>query len=147
MNVKKFAHTLFFFAILALSACSREPDEQLLRETIDQMQKAGESRDIGGVLDHVADDFAGQSASMTRDQLRAYLLAIRMRTTQIGVTRTGLDITLNGTQAKAEISFLVTDGGQILPNTGQYVRAQTSWRFTDGAWMLTNSDWTEGLSE
>ncbi len=146
VKVKKFAHALLFLAVLIFTGCARQPDEQLLRETIDQMQQAGEARDIGGVLEHVADDFAGQRASMTRDQLRGYLLAMRMRTTEIGITRTHLDIMINGTQAKAEISFLVTDGGQILPTTGQYVRATTAWRF-DGAWKLTNSDWSEGLTE
>jgi hypothetical protein len=131
--------------ILTAMGCSKSPTEALLVQTIDQMQSFGESRDVSGMMDKIADDFSGQSGSMDRSQLRAYLMGIRLRTQNIGVTRTKTDVQIEGTRAKVEIQMLVTDGGQYLPNTGQLVKAQTQWRFVSGQWQLASAIWEEGL--
>jgi ketosteroid isomerase-like protein len=136
----------FVIALLCLlGACTRTPSEKLLRETMAQMQQAGEAGDVSALMSHVADDFSGQSASMDRRGLGAYLLAIKMRSEKIGVTRPKTSVTIDGNRAKVEISMLVTDGGRILPAQGQYVSATTQWRFADGAWQLASANWNEGL--
>lgn len=142
---KVLAPILVLFAALWLTGCSRSPSEALLRETIDAMHKAGEERDVGGLMEHVAEDFGGQSASMDRRALSAFLLAVRMRTEKISITRTQTQIVMRDASAEAEISFIVTDGRGLLPTQGQLVRAQTKWRFESGAWMLTSANWNEGL--
>jgi ketosteroid isomerase-like protein len=137
---------LLAFALLCLLiGCTRTPSEKLLLETMAQMQQAGEAGDVSALMSHVADDFSGQSASMDRRGLGAYLLAIKMRSEKIGVTRPKTSVTLDGNRAKVEISMLVTDGGRILPAQGQYVSATTQWRFADGEWQLASANWNEGL--
>lgn len=131
--------------VFCLTACSNSPSEQLLRETIDAMHKAGEARDVGALMEHVADDFSGQSASMDRRALGAFLLAMRLRTQSLSITRTQTQINMNNLSADAEITFLVTDGRGLLPTQGQVVRAQTKWRFESGEWLLTTANWREGL--
>ncbi len=136
---------IFLALVLALCACAKTPNEQLLRETIDAMQAAGEARDVGAFMEFVSDDFSGQNASMDRRALAAYMLGIRMRTENIGVTRTKTNITMDGERAKVEFALLVTDGGKMLPAQGQFVSAQTQWRFSGGAWQLANATWTNAL--
>jgi hypothetical protein len=131
--------------IYGLSACAKPPTEQLLLKTIDQMQAAGEARDVGAFMDAVSDDFSGQNASMDRRAFAAYMMAIRMRTKNIGVTRTETVVTMGGDRASVEFGLLVTDGGKILPAQGQFVRAQTQWRYVSGGWQLASAAWTEGL--
>lgn len=138
--------TLLFFALIfTLIGCAKTPNEQLLRETIDVMQAAGEARDVSTFMEFVSDDFSGQNASMDRRALAAYMLGIRMRTENIGVTRTKTTITMDGARAKVEFALLVTDGGKILPAQGQFVSAQTQWRFSGGAWQLASANWTSAF--
>ena len=136
---------LFFALSLTLFGCAKTPNEKLLREAIDAMQAAGEARDVGGFMAFVSDDFSGQNASMDRRALALYMLGIRTRTENIGVTRTKTSITMQGERAKVEFSLLVTDGGKILPAQGQLVSAQTQWRFSGGAWQLASANWTSAF--
>ena len=136
---------LFLVLILSLFACAKTPNERLLRETLDAMQAAGEKRDVGAFMDFVSDDFSGQNASMDRRALTAFMLGIRMRTENIGVTRTKTSITMQGERAKVEFALIVTDGGKILPAQGQFVSAQTQWRFSGGAWQLVSANWSDAF--
>ena len=136
---------LFFVLVLSLFACAKAPNEQLLREAIDAMQAAGEKRDVGAFMDFVSDDFSGQNARMDRRALAAYMLGIRLRTEDIGVTRTKTSITMQGERAKVEFALLVTDGGKILPAQGQFVSVQTQWRFSNGAWKLASANWSNAF--
>ena len=136
---------VLFAMTVMLMACAKTPNEQLLRETIDAMQAAGEARDVGAFMGFVSDDFSGQNASMDRSALAAYMLGIRMRTENIGVTRTKTAITMDGARAKVELALLLTDGGKLLPAQGQFVSAQTQWRFSGGAWQLASANWTSAF--
>lgn len=133
---------LFVFLV---SACARSPSEEQLRATIDAMHKAGEARDVAGLMEHIAEDFSGQSASMDRRGLSAFLLAVRMRTEQLSITRTQTAIRLNQASAEADISFIVTDGRGLLPAQGQVVSVKTKWRFESGDWQLTTANWEEAF--
>ena len=136
---------LFLALVLTLFACAKTPSEQLLRESIDAMQAAGEARDVGALMAFVSDDFSGQNASMDRRALAVYMLGIRTRTENIGVTRTKTSITMQGERAKVEFALLVTDGGKILPAQGQFVSAQTQWRFSGGKWQLASANWSDAF--
>jgi hypothetical protein len=143
---KFFKHIVITLALLILLVgCAKHPTEALLLENIEQMQRSGESRDVSGLLEHIAEDFSGQNGSMDRAQLRAFLTGIRLRTQNIGVTRSKTDVSIQGTRAKVDIHMLVTDGGQYLPSTGRLVQAQTQWRFANGQWQLASANWEEGL--
>jgi hypothetical protein len=130
--------------LLTVCACGKTPSEALLLASIDEMQTMGEARDANGMMAHIAEDFSGQSGSMDRNQLRAYLLGIALRTQNIGITRTKTEVSMEGARAKVQIHMLVTDGGRILPSTGQLVQATTQWRFVDGEWQLASAVWNEG---
>jgi ketosteroid isomerase-like protein len=143
--MRTFATCFAIPLLYLLMSCSRTPSEKLLLETMAQMQQAGEAGDVSALMSHVADDFSGQSASLDRRGLGAYLLAIKMRSEKIGVTRPKTSVSIDGNRAKVEISMLVTDGGRILPAQGQYVSATTQWRFANGEWQLASANWNEGF--
>jgi Domain of unknown function (DUF4440) len=132
--------------LITLCACTGKPSEQALRAQIDALQAAGTKRDVSAMMDIIADDFRGQFSSMDKTALQAYLMAIRLRARNVGVTRTNTDITLSGDVAQVQLSLLVTDGGNVLPSSGEYLRAKTTWRFVGGAWRLTEANWQEGVS-
>ncbi len=62
-----------FLACLALLACANsDSPETQVRRAIDAMEQAAEARDVGDLMDHVADDFR-DSYGQDRDQLRRYI--------------------------------------------------------------------------
>jgi hypothetical protein len=142
---RRFLTLLGASIVFGFSGCAKPPTERLLLEAIDAMQAAGEARDVAALMDFVSDDFSGQNASMDRRALAAYMMGIRMRTENIGVTRTKTRVTMDGDRAKVEFGLLVTDGGKILPAQGQFVSAQTQWRYVSGDWQLASATWSETL--
>lgn len=128
-----------------LVACGRSPSEAQLLETLDAMHRAGEARDVSALMAFVADDFSGQSASLDRRDLGAFLLTQRLRTEQLSITRTHSQVRISDSSAEVELSFVVTEGRGVLPTQGQYVRVKTKWRFDGDDWLLTNANWEQGL--
>ena len=126
---------------LAFIGCSKSPTETLLRETIDSMQAAGEARKLDGVIEHVSPRFSGQSGSLTRDDLKRYLLGVIMRTQDLGITRTSTTVEMKGEAAIVTLGLLVTDGSGLLPSNGQLLNARTIWRFEDNRWQMLEADW------
>lgn len=62
-----------FLACLALLGCANsDSPETQVRRAIDAMEQAAEARDVGDLMDHVADDFR-DSYGQDRDQLRRYI--------------------------------------------------------------------------
>ena len=60
-------------ACLALLGCANsDSPETQVRRAIDAMEQAAEARDVGDLMDHVADDFR-DSYGQDRDQLRRYI--------------------------------------------------------------------------
>lgn len=61
------------FACLVLLGCANsDSPETQVRRSIDAMEQAAEARDVGDLMDHVADDFR-DSYGQDREQLRRYL--------------------------------------------------------------------------
>ena len=129
-----------------LCGCQPSANEQSLRAAIDQLEAAGEAREVNAFMAQIAEDFSGQAGAMDALALRRFLIGIQLRTRSIAVTRTSTNITLQGERAKVELAMVVTDSNGLLPSQGQYVRAQTLWRFEQGQWRLSTAQWQEGLA-
>jgi hypothetical protein len=127
---------------LLLTACSRSPSEQALRATLDSLEIAGETRDVGDFMDHVADDFVGNSSEFDRKGLERLLRMVAMRHQSISVVRSGLDIEMHGERAVVRMRILVTGGsGGLIPDSGQLFDTESAWRFVDGGWQLGSATW------
>jgi hypothetical protein len=133
--------------MIMLMACSSKPTEVALKQTIAELKAAGEARDMSAFMEHVADDFSGQQGEYNKTALSRYLLAIRVRTSNIGITTTYEKLDITGNAARVQMSVLLTDSGGVLPENGQYLRADTTWRYVSGEWLLVSADWRQGLLE
>lgn len=125
---------------IVLSACSRAPDEQRLRDTIAAMETAIEAGDAGAFVSHVAEDFSGEGGGMDQRQLRAMLLAQTMRHQNISVLMGPLDVKLYGERATVKVNIVAT-GGQWLPENGRQIDLESHWRIDDGEWICFRADW------
>jgi hypothetical protein len=136
---------LFAGWLLLLAACSGEPAEQRLRDTIDAMQLAAIERRPGDFMESVAEDFIGEG-SLDRAAMHNLLRAQLLRNKEIGATRGPLDIELQGDRATVRFKLVVTGGaGGLLPERAQGYDITSGWRDEDGEWRLFLVEWKEAL--
>lgn len=128
-------------ALLALTACSRGPDETALRERIDAMVQAVEAREPRAFMDGVAADFAGDEG-LDRERLQGYLRVQLLRNASIGVTVLSTDLTLHGERATVVQSVLLSGGeGGLLPDRLRRLRIESGWRFGEDGWQVYAARW------
>jgi hypothetical protein len=132
----------WMLGILLLAACAHDPSEQALRDALDRLEVAGETRAVGEFMDHVSEDFVGNSNEFDRRGLERLLRMVAMRHQTISVVRSGLEIELHGDRALVRMKILVTGGsGGLIPDQGQLFETESGWRFVDGEWMLGSATW------
>ena len=137
-----FGGMAWMICLLALASCSHDPSEQALRETLDQLEVAGETREVGDFMEHVAADFVGNSSEFDQRGLERLLRLIALRHQAISVVRSGLEIEMHGDRALVRMKILVTGGsGGLIPDQGQLFDTESGWRFVDGQWQLGNATW------
>jgi hypothetical protein len=129
---------------LLLPGCKRTPPEQALRETISQMQAAGEKGDVDALFEPIAEDFSG-SEGMDRTNFRRYVTLMRMRQKNVGVTLGPIDVKLFEERATARFTATITGGPGFLPNQAQVYDIETGWRREGDDWKLIRARWTPQL--
>lgn len=131
----KLKHASLFLLATMLAACAGDTPEQRLRDTIAAMEEAVESKDPGGFVEHVSDDFDGDHGRFDRQSLRAFLTAQMMRKQAVGVTLGPLDVKVQGDRATVRVDALVTGGEGLLPDSGEHLDIESGWKLVDGEWI------------
>lgn len=135
---------IFFIIVLAflLANCDRTPPEQALRNRIDALQQAIESREGADVRDALAEDFIGPDG-LDRDDARRLAQGLFLRNEKVGVVLGPLDVEMQPDHATVRCTAVLTGGaGGLLPDNGDLYDLTTGWRLEDGDWLLTSIDWS-----
>jgi len=144
---KKFTYGRWLVGITMMVAglfcagCAGDPDQAALEATIAAAQAAAEEGEMGEVISIVAEDFVGQGGSYDRLLLRRMLLAIRLRHSDVSVSRVSTEYEVDPAFATVKMKLLLTGGTGVLPETGRLMSLETRWRVEDGQWRLTTAQW------
>jgi hypothetical protein len=99
--------------------CSRPPDEERLRSTIEAMRQGAEARKASDVLDGIAADFTGRNGEVDRDGLARILKLEFLRTEAVGVALGPIAVEIDGDRATARFDMTLTDRTRRwLPSAG-----------------------------
>ena len=132
------ASVLIILAVVVLSvACSKpEGPEAAIRAVIDAMEEAAEDGDIGGIMEHLAEDYS-DSDSNDKASLRGILFMQLQRSGGVSVTKRIDSITVaeDATAAESVVFAALADG----PITSGSTRSDV-WRF-DLQFRLDGRDW------
>lgn len=132
---------LILIPLLLLGACSKTPDEQLIRSAIDEMESAVQQHQTKPVLKHLAQDFVGPEG-MTVRHVRQLMAAHYLGNRNINVVLAGMRIQIMDNDASVIFNAAVTGGAGMLPERLQYYDVKTTWRKLDGDWRIIRADWT-----
>lgn len=122
-------------------ACTRTPDEERIRKTLDAMVSALETRDNRVFLDHIAGNYRDHEGR-DRQGLRQLLLANFLQHHNIRLLVTGTTIEVHGDRAEVRLQAQLTSGEQLLADRrfGSY-RVRTLWQRESGNWRIYQSEW------
>lgn len=128
-------------ASLLLAACSRPPAEEAIRQRVEELEAAIETRDAMTLRVHLAPDFIGPEG-MDRDGAVRLAQLLFLRNRDIGATLGPLEIDVREPGATVRFTAAVTGGtGALLPASGQIYDVTAGWRVEDGDWKLVSIDW------
>ena len=140
-RAKTLAATAVCAICLALAGCAEERPEDRIRAAIEAMETSVESREPGGFLAHVTEDFSGAGGAFDRSSLRGYLATLLVGNELVEVTLGPASITMHGdARATVKVDALVL-GGARLPERGEHLDITSGWRLDDGEWKVYVATW------
>lgn len=126
---------------LLLSACSKPPAEERLRERFAQMQAAVLERKPSDFIDGVAEDFVG-NGNADRAALHNILRAQLLRNASMSATIGPLDIVIEGERATMNFTMVLTGGaGGFIPERANGWSVKSGWRDGDDGWQVYFAEW------
>ncbi|MDQ3446709.1 MAG: nuclear transport factor 2 family protein [Pseudomonadota bacterium] len=130
---------------IALVACNRSDPERELRSAVAAMAQAIEQREPAAFLDLISEDFARESGTFGKQDVKRLLVGAYLRNEKISVNAVVTDVRIDGDRACAKVRVLATGGAGLLPERGQSWDFDSAWRREGGRWKLYNAEWTEAL--
>jgi hypothetical protein len=142
------------------------PDEQRIREAIEAMRQAMETRQPHDFLQHVDAGFIGNNsggnygagnssggnngggseAAVDRALLGNILRAEVLRNDRIGVTLGPIDVQIQGNRATAHVVATLTGGaGGLLPERVAVYSIVSGWKRDGRDWICYNASWAQQL--
>lgn len=109
------------------------------------MAQAIEQREPGTFLDSVAEDFAKDSGTFSKQDAKRMLAAAYLRNEKISVNAVVSDVRIDGDRARATVRVFATGGAGLLPERGQTWNFESAWRRERGKWKVYNAEWSEAL--
>jgi len=136
---------IILFIFLMASACTSPPDEQQIRENLDQIVLAVQQRQPKKVVEHLHADFRAQER-MGVEEIRRFMIAQFFRNQKINILITGLRIRVEGNSAKVSFRAAITGGASWMPERLDYYQLHTSWVKQDGDWLMRDASWQPVLA-
>lgn len=137
-----FQHLLpIMTVLLALSACTSEPDEVQIVAAIDGMETALETHQPRAFMEYVSTDFASAAGGMDRRQLHSTLVGLMVRNEEISITRTSDTVKLHGDRATVVTRAIVLGGAGLLPERSEQLEIESHWLKANGEWRCFAANW------
>lgn len=128
--------------VVSLGACSRTPDEAVLRATLEGMAAAAVEGRPSGVLDGIAEDFTGNNGELDRGALER-LVRAQLLARSLSVRTSAVEVQLHGERATVDFRLhLVDSSGRWIPGRGATLEVSSGWRREGRAWRVYNAGWT-----
>lgn len=131
------------FAIFTLSACSKQPDEQILRSKLAAMAEAIEEKKPSDVMDQLHEDFFANDG-IDKRAVRRMLALHFLRNKKIFVTIPKADVSLDsvyGDRATLHFAVLLTGAQGLIPDRGNLYNVTSHWIKDSDQWQLRRLHW------
>ncbi len=139
---------ILILLIAANSACHKENDQEKIKKIVYGVQKAVEDKNIRGVTTHIAKDYSDPQGN-NFEAMRGLLLGYFFRYPKISGYITHLDISVDGTSARALLKTILTSGqktgsvSDVIPTELGVYRFDVVFKKESGDWKITSAQWSQ----
>lgn len=149
MLIKRSGLVLILFAVVAgIGACRREGDESRIKKVIVSIQDAAEQKDVKNVIRHLSESYLDPQG-YNREAVKALLLGYFFRYPKISVYINNLQITVDGSSAKASFETVLTSKEKtgslkdIIPQALGIYAFDVELKKESGDWKVTSARWED----
>lgn len=138
----RIARSMALVALLLTGCSDNLSVEKQIIATLESMEEAAEQGEHFDFMEHVADSFAGQQGSMDRRAFHRFMIFQINQNRRLFAQFFPIHVQDSGNdRASAHFRLLVTGGGGLLPERGQFFAVKTQWQLEGGDWLLIKADW------
>ncbi len=131
-----------------LAACaSPAPDEEKIRQRLDDMVTALSERNTRAVMAPLADDFSAETWNLDQRGIRLILQRELRAHERLRARIFDLSVDLHGDdRASAQFQVVLTGGSRLLPERGRWFQVRSGWRRDGADWMLISLSWEDAIA-
>jgi hypothetical protein len=131
---------------LILLSCGGEPadDEARIRQRIDDMVKAAEAKELGNVMEPIAEEFLGNKR-IRKMNLKGLVLLHFRRHKNVHVFVNDIEVVLKHKKAEVTCNVVMAGRNQTLPESGRILRVTSIWEKRDDDWYVLSASWEDPI--
>ena len=147
-NSGKWLHFLVGGALVALllMGCGSDPvdDEARIRQRVDEMVKATESKELGDVMQPIAEEFLGNK-QIRKANLKGLVLLHFRRHKNLHVFVNDLEVVLKDQKAEVTCNVVMAGRNQTLPERARILQVTSNWEKRDDDWFVVSASWEDPI--
>lgn len=144
---------IIIFGVLVLllaagAACHRENEQEKVKKVVTAVQAAIEEKNIRGATGYISKGYSDPQGN-NFEAVRSLLLGYFFRYPKISAYITHLDISVDGTTARASLKAILTSGkktgsvSDVVPVELGVYRFDVEFRKESGDWKITSARWSQ----
>lgn len=139
---------VYWFTLLLVfglnTSCSKpESDETRLRQTIADMEKAAEAKQIRPILAFLTDDFLGNKV-YRKANIGGMLLLHFRQNQHVHVYLHIVELKIKDEQAQIQCQVVLAGRDEkIIPQRARILVIDSDWQKRDGEWQVVNAHWKD----
>ncbi|MGY6587259.1 MAG: hypothetical protein ACXIUB_03120 [Wenzhouxiangella sp.] len=136
---------LYGLVLACLAGCGPPPpDEEQIRQRIDDMTTALAEGNVRALMAPLADDFGTETWNMDPRAVRLLIQRELRASNRLRARVFDIDVVVHDNQrATVEFQAVLTGGSGLIPDRRGWYRFRTGWRKEDDEWLLISAAWEE----
>ena len=134
---------MLLLAVLCMTGCHKETEEDKIRNMISSLQKAVKNKDTGDVLGQLSKAYRDPQGN-DYNGIKGLLLFYFMKHRSVNVYVPSLDISVDNNAARASFQAVLTGAGTdqgLLPEAFGVYEFNLVLQKESGAWKITSAKW------
>ena len=137
-------YVLILMTFLAVGCSEPVDDEVRIRQRVDDMVKATETKELGDVMEPVHKDFLGNKR-IRKANLKGLVLLHFRRHKNVHVFVNDLEVVLMQGEAEVTCNMVLAGRNQTLPEQARVLQVKSMWEKIEDDWFVVSASWRDPL--
>jgi hypothetical protein len=144
--------SLVFVIIITALGCRKETEQEKVKKVITDIQTAAQEKDVKKIINNLAKTY-NDPQGYNYETIRGLLLGYFFQYPKISAYITNLEISIEGTSAKAVFQTVLTSGNKtgsaadVIPQSLGMYDFNVSLKKESNGWKVTSAKWEQAGSD